>query len=115
MKRDWTLVRKIVLAVEANDLASIYGIAKIVDPQGTAAAEAHVLILEQAELLTVDAMNVVRLTWKGHDLADLARDDRTWDGALEAVREWTWPTSTALITLLRIQAEQERRAKSRQE
>lgn len=96
MKRDWDLVRAILLTVEglppdeSLDDLSIAGFdGRVVDH--------HVALMIEADLLhgtsygSLDAVvsghTITGLTWAGHDFLDKARDDVLWRKAMKQTRE----------------------------
>lgn len=89
MKRDMDLVREIILALEDHPTGYATD-APLAFPGFTEAQVGyHVLIMGEAELLTVDEMTAfgdstpnavpVRLTWAGHEFADAVRNDTVWN------------------------------------
>jgi len=82
MKRDMDLVRKILLAMEA-DQPVIMTLGYDPDVVGH-----HVWLMEQGDLITVSATSThddvgpvalpCAITWKGHEFLDAVRDDTVW-------------------------------------
>jgi hypothetical protein len=84
MKRDPELIRKIILAVEAapEELVHFKGLCSLSEPEKVVH---HLWLLKQSGLATVVDLEwgpVTTLTSAGHDFADLARDQKTWDDVM---------------------------------
>ena len=87
MKRDWDVVRELLLALEAKDDETT----RIKELPGRAQAnvcyqiqilgEAGMIIGGAARMGIHEPLNAAayRLTWKGHELLDKMRDDTTWN------------------------------------
>jgi hypothetical protein len=84
MKRDWDLIRQILLAVEAadaNDRISDNDIDGCT-PENfhhnaillTEAGFVHAMILQNLETTLIES-----LTWEGHEFLDAIRDDASWE------------------------------------
>lgn len=85
MKRDWDLIRKILIVAELKDSPSGWIMPKI---EGFSADEVsyHTNLLIQANLIdgidltTADGyeFGIINLTWDGHEFLDASRNDNTW-------------------------------------
>lgn len=100
MKRDVDLCRRILLDVEKRDDGSgVY-----VDPISTHDGGYHIAILKDARYLAGIVYPTheceVRLTNKGHDFLELARDDERWSEAKAKVLAQTGGLSFELIVSL---------------
>lgn len=87
MKRNMDLVRQILLALEAHEDPA--GMANVeIDGQQQAEVNCHLTIMVEAGLIygqeySHEAVDdtiwmYVRMTWRGHDVLDAARDDARW-------------------------------------
>ncbi len=96
MKRDFELIKKILLEVEA--LPNTSGINEIeIDGFSEEEIAYHVYLLGDAELLeteihedtsgTIYSYYIGRLTWQGHEFLDNARNDTTWKKTIAIVKE----------------------------
>jgi len=93
MKRDLDLVRKLLLAVEQEELKNELFF-PVVEAYDVATISYHTDLLQQAGL--IKALDVSdaggprwmagHLTWKGQEFLDACRDQKTWDGAKEKLR-----------------------------
>ena len=93
MTRDMELVRKILLAVAANERPLDSVMVRIAGYTPEQVGE-HIRQLHEARLLDGNAMmgpdrrprwNELRLTWWGHDFIECARNDTIWRTAGEAL------------------------------
>lgn len=92
MKRDMDIVRRI--ALETSSLAENTALTAL-DGIDKATFAAHVIWMEEAELITANIQEFVsgeppkvrvrRLTWAGCDFADAVRSDTLWNKAKEVV------------------------------
>lgn len=88
MYRDWDLLRHILLFVEPLDYPNEY-ISIRVEDYGAHDIAYHVAIMKEGGLLEAEEnpyscfieWSRVRLTWAGHELTDLIRDDAFWENA----------------------------------
>jgi hypothetical protein len=96
MKRDWNLIRRILLDVRDNsDASGAYQDPPAPEGWDTEVVLAHVEMLIEAGYLEgmVRRSNdgiaaaVSRLTWEGHDFVEAMADDTTWKKALVFLRE----------------------------
>ncbi len=81
MKRDMDLVRKILLAMEADEHADFAGYDQEVIGH-------HVWLMEQGDLITAAATTVhgeaiavalpLEIAWRGYEFLDAVRDDVVW-------------------------------------
>jgi len=107
MKRDFELVKKIMLHIEEHDdLEFDFG----EDDQQLVAY--HVAILNEANLIhavSVPALNgtyqlqetgSTRLTWEGHEFLDAAKNPSVWEKAKKKVASTGGSVSFAVITKL---------------
>ncbi|TWT29182.1 hypothetical protein KOR34_53210 [Posidoniimonas corsicana] len=96
MKRDWDLIRSILLYIEEHDKLEGFDGA---DPD-SALFKYHVRLLSESELVhgigvitSIDdnpttmiySTPPIGLTWAGHDFIDSARDDDRWKKAKEQI------------------------------
>lgn len=93
MTRDMELVRKILLAVAANERPLESVMVRIAGYMPEQVGE-HIRLLHEAHLLEGTATmgpdrrprwSELRLTWWGHDFIDCARNDTVWRSASEAI------------------------------
>ena len=93
MTRDMELVRKILLAVAANERPLDSVMVRIAGYTPEQIGE-HIRLLNEARLLDGSATigpdrrprwNELRLTWWGHDFIDCARNETIWRTASEAL------------------------------
>jgi hypothetical protein len=93
MRRDMTLVRDILLEVEARSDGSSW-VDLSIDGRSPEEIAYHVKIMSQAGL--VEAIDVSAgdfdwrassLTWEGHEFLDAARNNTVWRKALQLVRD----------------------------
>ena len=93
MTRDMELVRKILLAVAANERPLDSVMVRIAGYTPEQVGE-HIRQLHEARLLDGNAMmgpdrrprwNELRLTWWGHDFIECARNDTIWRTASDAL------------------------------
>ncbi len=96
MKRDWELIRKILLALE--ELGSTQSYLKPEDIEGYDAelVSYHIKLLMEAGLLEGTCTKSIsaplhcvayRLTWDGHELLDQIRSRSVWNRVVEMARE----------------------------
>ena len=109
MQRDWDLIRRILLAVEAEEQATGLGWIEFDEGElGDFSKEAvsyHVVLLGEAGLLdTIDAstgggidVRPRRLTWEGHEFLDKARENSTWEKAKRLAAEKAGSLSFAAL------------------
>lgn len=98
MKRDWDVIREVLIEVEGLDSGArdrkIYGIGDEHFPNEAAKSE-HALMLWKAGYLSgVDASTFSGaalispdLTWEGHDLLDTLRSKPVWERIKTAARD----------------------------
>ena len=92
MKRDWEIVRKILVELEnLGDSRSLLLPGNVVafDEQNV---NYHIQILSEAGLIEAERHGGEiwvgrRLTWQGHDLLDHMRDQGTWNKVRAVIRE----------------------------
>ena len=110
MKRDWELIREILLCVEEQDRTH--------DPKCVYAARPnellyHEKLLIEAELiedlretsnafgaLPVPGVPTARLTWQGHDFLDAIRDDAVWNRTKDQATKSGGAITLAVLTQL---------------
>lgn len=96
MKRDWELVRQILLALEG--LGDSNGVVTAGDIKGYDAENVnyHMRLLNEAGLIQADVMEPLgasvtcfanRLTWEGHQFLDNIRDNTLWNRVKATIRE----------------------------
>lgn len=107
MRRNPDLIRKILLALEANDRADTDKVELSGDRAERLSVPHHLEIMTEGGLLTHgfrhelhhgrdDYKIASSLTAYGHELLDLIRDDSRWNSAKEQCRsarlspDWTW-------------------------
>ena len=104
MKRDLSLIREILLAVEAGGISTHIFISRPKPPldQWTSGEIAyHVQLMKQAGLLPentsipigMSRADVFGLTWEGHDYLDTIRDPEVWKktkATAEKAGGWTF-------------------------
>ena len=94
MRRDFELVREILLAIEASDKAQGAIQLEIPDHDSEVVAY-HVKLLHEAGLIT--AINASTragldwipksLTWEGHEFLDAAKNDTVWNKAMTTLKD----------------------------
>ncbi|MDD4876343.1 MAG: DUF2513 domain-containing protein [Dehalococcoidales bacterium] len=95
MKRDMDLIRKMLLAIEANSS----GFAPSIEIDGYTQEQIgyHATLLGEAGLaITTDITDftntspeamIIRLTWAGHEFLDYARENQIWNQAKDKVKQ----------------------------
>lgn len=90
MKRDWELIRQILLAIEAKPDDSWLGAGQI-EGYSTEEVSYHYKILTQAGLIEADFKGGLwwakELTWQGHELLSSIRERTLWNRIKEEIRE----------------------------
>ncbi len=90
MRRDWQLIRYILVAVEALDHAREENAAvwpNSFEGYGTGEVSYHMRILQEAGLIEATCRSgtsepfclATSLTWQGHELLELLRSDQMWE------------------------------------
>jgi hypothetical protein len=96
MKRDFELVRKILLQVESTPAGFGPIALEFPDEYDQALVNEHVDLLLQANLIQgklvrsmqgIIGMAIQGLTWEGHEFLEAAAKDTLWKKALEAAKE----------------------------
>lgn len=96
MKRDWELVREILLAVEALESHRQMIRSSSIDGYDPEIAAYHIHMLIQAGLLDGLCSQATsgprqcygrELTWEGHEFLDRIRSQATWSKTLGLIRE----------------------------
>ena len=94
MKRDLSLVREILLAIELNE--STQGTIRLDMPgHDPELVSYHVKILSSAGLLDATDLSTMdgfewaprSLTWEGHEFLDAARNDTVWNRAMSTLKD----------------------------
>lgn len=111
MRRDMDLVREILLEVESWPDANSWRTV-VVPGRDTASVSWHIRIMHDAGLLNADAaieeeVQVIRLTWDGHEFLDNARDEQRWETAKRTVSEKAGAVSFDVLKALLIQLARE--------
>ena len=112
MKRDMDLVRRILLALEAEP--SPWGSEEFdVDGYDPATVNYHVMLMEGAGLINAhdqsnEALEVfmwhpVSLTWEGHEFLEASREEGRWSNAKALVKEKSGGLSFELLKDLLLQ------------
>lgn len=93
MKRDMDLVRDILIEIENGKLSE----AKQIGNYDKESVLYHIQIMNEAGLLLANFISestrdivdarIDRLTWKGHDFLDAARDDTLWKKAKDFLKQ----------------------------
>ena len=91
MKRNWDLIRQILLRLEAEESATAHLLPQAVDGFDAELVGYHLDLMDQAGLLlakkTGGSIVALRLTWAGHELLDGIRRDTTWNRVKGVLRE----------------------------
>ena len=97
MKRDWELIRKILVELETLGDTKSYLFPDAVKPYDTQIVSYHIRILGEAGLIQVNhprglevdewVFIAERLTWQGHDLLDNIREQNMWNKVRRIIRE----------------------------
>jgi DNA-binding transcriptional ArsR family regulator len=113
MKRDVDLIRQILLDLEAGGAYANWFDVDI-EEYSPEQMDYHLELLTEAGLITVRTSQrefsrwlPVRLTWKGHELLDAAREERQWQKAKEAVEKVGGVPFEVIATILLEMARQE--------
>ena len=92
MKRDWDLIRKILLKLEEKADNTSFLENDVFDGVSPIIVNYHYKLLEQAGLITLedlsdlDGENYVSLTWQGHEFFDKIRSDNVWNKIKNAAK-----------------------------
>lgn len=91
MRRDWELVRALLLRLEAEESSSAHLVAQPLAGFDAEFVGYHLDLLDQAGLIVArragGTVVALRLTWAGHELLDGIRRDSIWNRAKGLVRE----------------------------
>lgn len=91
MKRDWELIRAILLRLEAEESATAHLAAQPIAGFDAEFVGYHLDLLDQAGLIVARRAGsqsvALRLTWVGHELLDVIRRDTVWNRAKGILRE----------------------------
>ncbi len=79
MKRDWTLIRKLLLGVESN---SINPFKEYTQEQ----VEYHLYLLSDGGFIE-DSTGAYRFRWRGVELLDSLRDEQTFNKVMTEIEE----------------------------
>lgn len=113
MKRDFDVIRKILLDVEeAKDLEGVY--APKIENVEEEVVKYHLLLMRDAGLIDGievstlgDGFNLrrINMTWAGHDFLDSARNDTVWKKTQKTIKESIGSVSLDVLkSLLRKEA-----------
>jgi hypothetical protein len=105
MKRDFDLVRTILLCLENAQNDPAEAIDLTIDGCSGALVSYHVLIMHEAGLIVAEESpfsdntdwEPKRLTWAGHEFLDNARNDTIWRRAKDAVGSSLGTVSLAVL------------------
>lgn len=96
MKRDIDLVRKILLEVESSGINGLEGISFRLEGYDDEVVARHVQLLDEAGYVAAvfiepDQGGIIlnrinRLTWKGYEFLDAARNDSIWQSVKKTLR-----------------------------
>lgn len=109
MQRDMDLIRKLVFAVEEietyRDTSDF-----VIEGQSQEAIAYHLVLMAEANLITATKvtmdhrgppeLRVERLTWAGHDFADVARSDTIWAKVTAGVKSRAGSVSLDVLNSL---------------
>ena len=96
MKRDWDLVRQILLCLEDREGTQSHLEPTEIEDRIPEDVSYHIYIMEQAGLIEATCSKyanapmyciAVRLTWEGHEFLDAIRADTTWNKTKELIKE----------------------------
>ncbi|HGY2556842.1 TPA: DUF2513 domain-containing protein [Pseudomonas aeruginosa] len=87
MRRDWDVIRDVLIEVEGLDATGTDSLAYGLDEPEDANKTAHALLLWRAGFIqgvdasTMDGDSIIAqgLTWSGHDLLDTIRSKAVWE------------------------------------
>lgn len=89
MKRDWELIRQILLELEGKRDSSWLSPGSI-EGYSTEEVSYHFEILKEAGFIKADYKGglywAVELTWQGHELLEKIRDRKLWNRIVETVK-----------------------------
>jgi DNA-binding transcriptional ArsR family regulator len=105
MQRDMDLIRKIMLAIEANPTPELAG-EPLVKDYSDAQVNEHIRLLREAGYITALAFEgnarivfgQLRLLWPGYEFLDNARDDTRWKKIRKLIRDKAGSVSFAVIS-----------------
>jgi len=96
MKRDWELVRTILLKLEALGSTTVYLRANQINGYDEELVSYHMQILDEAGLIKAQCSKslngplnclAMSLTWSGHEFLDHIRQDTVWNRVVALSRE----------------------------
>lgn len=91
MRRDWELIRALLLRLEAEESATAHLVAQPIAGFDADLVGYHLDLLDQAGLIVArragSQVVAIRLTWAGHELLDAIRRDSVWNRAKGLLRE----------------------------
>jgi hypothetical protein len=122
MKRDFDLVRRILILIEGvpaghfvnENIIDYHGLDKEYD---RATIYEHIGLMLEENLVKgkvhesfggIDSFHITGLTWKGHDFIDASKDETTWSKAKATILK---PTASITFSLLLEWLKQEAKAK----
>ena len=93
-KRDWDLIRKILLKLEEKADNTSFLENDVFDGVSPAIVNYHYKLLEQAGLITLEDLSdldgenyvALSLTWQGHEFFDKIRSDNVWNKIKNAAK-----------------------------
>lgn len=109
MKRDWALMRKIMLAIEANDDPGVYSYEIKIDGYSQKDIAFQLMTLDKAGFIegeegvgTDDGLywNARNLTHEGFDLLDSIRSDTVWKKVMASVAKVGGSVTTELLVAI---------------
>ena len=86
MKRDWDLIKKILLEIEQDTTDPMNFVQLSIEGYEDLTIDCHIRLLGEAGLVHVTSRSTMKgtiyqctsLTWDGHEFLDLARNDTVW-------------------------------------
>lgn len=96
MRRDWSLVRQILLQVDGLESSGVTLRPDAVQGYDTELVSYHFRLLDEAGLIRADCAKTLgaplyclasSLTWSGHELLDQIRRETVWNRTLGLLRE----------------------------
>ena len=109
MKRDWKLIKTILLKLEALESSRDTLRADEIPGYDTELVSYHLHLLQQADLIVAECSTAIgrplycygqTLTWKGHEFLDTIRADTAWNRITKTAREKGLDLSFNIITAI---------------